>query len=141
MPTKPHRSKDTKKFLDEAVAKSTYHTKPVTRKRALTAALLAFPLGSLGVHNFMMRLKKRGFLHLIVSTIGFSMVFYPLVYGIAVYYKCTYEKQCIDISGYDGLLNAIIITGMVLWSLSIIWGFVEGVIILININRFPTETD
>lgn len=143
MPTKPSKSKQKhgKDFLDEAVAKSTYRYKPVTRRRALYAAIFGIPFGWAGIHNFIMRRKKRGALHVIISTVAISMFFYPICYGVTVVYRCKQGLECVDISGYDDTLNFLIITGLVLYGANIIWGIIESIIILININRFPTAAD
>ena len=141
MPTKPSKStrKHGKDYLDEAVAKSTYHYKPITRRRAIYAAILGIPFGWAGIHNFIMRRKKRGALHMIISTVALSLFFYPLSYGISVVYRCRKGLECIDMSGYDDTLNVLIIIGLILYGANIIWGIVESVIILINIKRFPTS--
>lgn len=136
MPTKPSR-KHGKDFLDEAVAKSTYRKKELTRNRVIFAGILAFPLGSTGIHNFLMRNKKRGLIHLLYSSTTFGMFFIPMVYGLAVLYRCTHKMGCEDISDYDDTLNAILIAGLILFCISIIWGAVEGVIILLHRNRYP----
>jgi hypothetical protein len=144
MPTKPSQHKSKKhsnNYLDEAVAKSTYHKKPVTRNRAILAGLLGIPFGWIGIHNFLMRRKKRAFAHFTFSSIGFGMFFLPVCYGVAVIYQCRHTKECIDISSYDDTLNAIVITGIILFAISVLWGAIEGIILLINRNRFPVSTD
>ena len=70
MPTKPSHKKHGKDYLDEAVAKSTYRKKPITRSRAIKAGILGILLGTTGIHNAMMRNKKRGFVHLLFSSIS-----------------------------------------------------------------------
>ena len=137
MPTKPSKNrKHGKEYLDEAVAKSTYRKKPVTRKRAVFAGILAFPLGLIGAHDFALRNKKRGFFHLLISTVFFGMVFLPLSHGIFVVYQCQHGGECIDMSGYDDTLNVIVIAGLILLAASFIWGIVEGIIILTHLGRF-----
>ena len=140
MPTAPSKSKQKhgKDYLDEAVAKSIYRYKPISRKRALYAAVLGFPFGWAGIHNFVMRRKKRGALHVIISTVALSLFFYPFSYGISVVYRCKLGIECIDMSAYDDTLNALIIAGLVLCVANLLWGIIESIIILINLNRFPT---
>ena len=132
MPTAPSKSKQKhgKDYLDEAVAKSTYRHKPISRKRALYAAIL-------GIHNFVMRRKKRGALHVIISTVALSLFFYPFSYGISIVYRCKLGIECIDMSAYDGTLNVLIIAGLVLCVANLLWGIIESIVILINLNRFP----
>ena len=133
MPTKPSKyKKHGKDYLEEAVAKSTYHYKPITRKRAAVAALIGIPFGWSGIHNFMMRRRKRAALHFIISTIAISMFFYPLSYGIAVVYQCQHGGECIDMSGYDDTFNVLIIVGLISFALNILWGIIESVIITVE---------
>lgn len=141
MPTKPSKKKHGKDYLDEAVAKSTFHKKPITRKRAIIAGLLAIPLGCIGFHDLLLRNKKRGFIHLVVSSIAFGMVFFPLAHAFAVVYQCQIGKECISMEGYDGTLNAIVIAGMIFFAASVIWGIIEGIIILTHLSRFPKSND
>ncbi len=140
MPTAPSKSKTKhgKDYLDEAVAKSTYHSKPISRKRALYAGILGIPFGWAGLHNFIMHRKKRGILHVIFSTIALTLFFYPFSYGITVVYRCKLKIECIDISSYDNTLNVLIIVGLILCALNFIWGIIESIVILINLKRFPT---
>lgn len=141
MPTSPRKSnKRGKDYLEEAVAKSTYHYKPITRRRAAVAALFGIPFGWMGIHNFMMRRRKRAALHFAISAIAISMFFYPLCYGISVYYKCQQTGECAKVEN-DDLLNVLVIIGLIAFALNIIWGIVESVIILININRFPSSIE
>ena len=140
MPTKPRANK--KMTLDEAVAKSDWRNRPVSRKRATVAGILGIPFGCLGMHDFIMRHKKRGFIHLLITTFVFGMFFTPFMYGVSVAYGCMHPElnlQCIKISDYDDTLNAIMIIGMVLTVASIIWGIVESVIILANRNSFQDK--
>ena len=134
MPTKPHR----KMTLDEAVAKSTWQSKPITRKRATLAGYLGILLGFTGIHNLIMRRKKRAIAHAASSAIAFAMMLIPLAHALIVVYKCKHPEQyaCPDISGYDDTLNVVLIAGIILSMLAILWGMVEGVIILLNRNRF-----
>lgn len=141
MPTKPHKTSHGKNYLDEAVAKSTYHYKPITRKRAATAASLGLFLGWSGLHNFLMRRRKRGALHFILSAISIAMFFYPLCHGIAVVYQCQHGGKCIDMSSYDDFLNVLIIIGLITFAANIIWGIVEAIVIFINLGRFPNSID
>lgn len=136
MPTKPSRkssfksTKHGKDYLDEAVAKSGYYRKPITKKRAILAGILAIPFGSTGIHNYIMHNAKRGFIQGLIGSITFAMVIIPLSYGIMAYYRK------IDISGYDDTLNAILIIGLIGFAISLIWGIVEGIIILTHIGKF-----
>ena len=142
MPTKPTKSKKHgKAYLDEAVAKSTYHKKPITRKRAFCAAVFGIPFGWMGMHNFIMRRKKRGLLHLLTSNIAFLLFFVPFCLGIMAVYPCRHGGECIDISSYDNTLNVILIIGIVSFVACLIWGIVESVVILINLNRFPETVE
>jgi TM2 domain-containing membrane protein YozV len=136
MPTKPSSKKHGKAYLDEAVEKSTYRAKPITRKKAIIAGCLALPLGSTGIHNFLMRNKKRGFFHLLISSIAFGLFFFPFSHALLAVYSCQMGGECIDMSSYDDTLNALLITGLILLAGSIIWGAVEGIIILINHKHF-----
>jgi len=133
MPTKPH-----KMTLEEAVARSTWQEKPITRRRATIAAYLGILLGFTGIHNLIMRRKKRALAHAVSSTIAIAMFLIPLISVLIVVVKCQHPEQfeCPDISGYDDTLNVIMIAGMILTALAIIWGFIEGVILLLNRNRF-----
>ena len=140
MPTKPRANK--KMTLNEAVAKSDWRNRPVSRKRATVAGILGIPFGCLGMHDFIMRHKKRGFIHLIATTIAFGLFFVPFIYGVSVVYGCMHPElnlQCIKIGDYDDTLNTIMIIGMVLTVASIIWGIVESVIILANRNSFQDK--
>lgn len=139
MPTKPSKKKHGKDYLDEAVAKSTYHKKPITRKRAIRAGILGILLGCTGIHNSIMHNKKRGFAHLLLSTIAFGMFFFPLSHAFLVVYQCQHGGECINITGYDDVLNVLVIAGFILFIASIIWGIVEGIIILKNCKNFPKE--
>lgn len=141
MPTKPSKKSHGKAYLDEAVAKSTYRKKPISRRRAIIAGLLAVPLGCIGFHDLLLRNKKRGFIHCLFSSIAFGMVFFPLMHGFAVVYQCQNGGECISMDGYDDTLNAIVIAGLVLFAASIIWGIVEGIIILTHLNRFTVSED
>ena len=137
MPTKPHTEK--KMTLDEAVAKSDWHNRPVSRKRATVAGIVGIPFGCLGMHDFIMRHKKRGFIHLIATTIAFGLFFGPFIYGVSVVYGCMHPElklQCVKIDDYDDTLNVIMIIGLVLTLASILWGIVESVIILARRNQF-----
>ena len=140
MPTKPRANK--KMTLDEAVAKSDWRNRPVSRKRATVAGILGIPFGCLGMHDLIMRHKKRGFIHLIATTIAFGLFFVPFIYGVSVVYGCMHPEmnlQCVKIDDYDDTLNVIMIIGMVLTVASIIWGIVESVIILINRKNFQEK--
>lgn len=130
MPTSPNK-KHGRDYLEEAVAKSTYHKKPLTRERAISCGILAIMLGTTGIHNFLMRQKKRGLLHLLFSSLAFGMFLIPLCFGLAAY------RKHIDISSYDKTLNAILIGGIVLFAVSLIWAIAEGIILLINAKNFP----
>ncbi len=141
MPTKPNRKKHGKDYLDEAVAKSTYRKKPITRSRAIKAGILGILLGTTGIHNAMMRNKKRGFIHLLFSSITFGMFFLPLGHGLVIVYTCQHGGECIDMSSYDDTLNFILIAGIVLFLASIIWGIVEGIIILKHAGDYPKKND
>jgi hypothetical protein len=141
MPTKPSHKKHGKAYLDEAVAKSTYRKKPITRSRAIKAGILGILLGTTGIHNALMHNKKRGFVHLLYSSTTFGMFFLPLCHGFLVIYKCRHGGECIDMTSYDDTLNALVIAGLILFATSIIWGIVEGVIILKNAKNFPKKTD
>lgn len=141
MPTKPSHKKHGKDYLDEAVAKSTYRKKPITRSRAIKAGILGILLGTTGIHNAMMRNKKRGFVHLMYSSATFGMFFLPICHGISVVYKCQHGGECIDMSSYDDTLNFILIAGIVLFLASIVWGIVEGVIILKHAGDYPKKND
>ena len=134
MPTKPH----SKITLEEAVAKSTWQSKPITRKRATLAGYFGVLLGFTGVHNLIMRRKKRAFAHAASSAVAFAMMLIPLAHALIVVYKCKHPEQyaCPDISGYDDTLNVVLITGIILSILAILWGIAEGIIILANRNRF-----
>ena len=142
MPTKPSKNKKHgKDYLDEAVAKSTYRKKPITRSRAIKAGIFGILLGTTGIHNAIMRNKKRGFVHLLYSSITFGMFFMPLSYAFSVVYRCQHGGECVDISGYDDTLNVLVIAGFILFFTSIVWGIVEGVIILKNYKSFPKKID
>ncbi len=133
MPTKPH-----KMTLDEAVARSTWQDKPITRRRATIAGYFGVLLGFTGVHNLIMRQKKRALIHALSSAAAFAMFLAPLIYVLVVVVKCQHPEkfECPDISGYDDTLNVIMIIGMILSGLALLWGTAEGVIILLNRNRF-----
>ena len=47
--------------------------------------------------------------------------------------------QCIKIDDYDDTLNVIMIIGLILTLVSILWGIVESVIILINRKNFQEK--
>ena len=142
MPTKPSKhKKHGKDYLDDAVAKSTYHKKPITRGRAIKAGILGILLGTTGIHNALMHNKKRGFVHLLFSSATFGMFFLPLGHAFSVVYLCKHGGECIDISSYDDALNVLVIAGFILFAASIIWGIVEGVIILKNCKSFPKKID
>jgi hypothetical protein len=142
MPTKPTKHKNHgKAYLDEAVAKSTYRRKPITRRRALYGALLGIPFGWMGIHNFALRQKKRGLLHMLTSNIAFLLFFIPFCLGIMAVYPCRHGGECIDISSYDDTLNVLLIIGLIAFVVCIIWGIIESVVILINLNRFPKSTE
>lgn len=144
MPTKPSKNtskKHGKAFLNEAVAKSGYYRKPITKKRAITAGVVAILLfGSVGIHDFIMQNRKRGLIHMFIGTIAFGMFFVPLCYGISVVYRCRDTGECIDISSYDDTLNAILVAGIFFFLASTIWGIVEGIIILTHLGRFVDKT-
>ena len=128
MPTKPRTEK--KMTLDEAVAKSDWHNRPVSRKRATVAGILGTPFGCLGIHD------------LIATTIAFGLFFVPFIYGVSVVYGCMHPEmnlQCIKIDDYDDTLNVIMIIGLILTLVSILWGIVESVIILINRKNFQEK--
>lgn len=136
MPTKPSKNKHGKDYLDEAVAKSTYRRKPISRNRAIAAGILAVPLGCIGMHDILLRNKKRGFIHILISSVAFGMFFLPLSHAFMIVYKCKHNLGCEDIHGYDDTLNVIVIAGLILFAASIIWGIIEGIIILTHLNRF-----
>ncbi|MCQ2570747.1 MAG: hypothetical protein MJ154_00650 [Candidatus Saccharibacteria bacterium] len=139
MPTKPTHKKHGKAYLDEAVAKSTHRRKPITRNRAITAGILALPMGCLGMHDIILHNIKRGLIHAVISSIAFGMFLIPLTYAFMVIYKCKHDMGCDDIHGYDDTLNAVLITGIVLFAASVIWGIVEGIIILTHLDRFTEK--
>ena len=141
MPTAPSKKKHGKDYLDEAVAKSTYRKKPITRRRAMIAGILAIPLGCIGFHDFLLRNKKRSFVHTLVSAIAFFMVVIPLAHAFTIVYRCQIGEECLSMEGYDDTLNAIVIAGLVIFAASIIWGIVEGIIILTHLNRFTSSED
>ena len=141
MPTKPSKRKRGKDYLDEAVAKSAYRKKPITRSRAIKAGTLGILLGATGIHNILMHNTKRGLAHLLYSSTAFGMFFLPLCHAFIVVYLCKHGEECIDISSYDDTLNTLVITGFALFATSIIWGAVEGIIILKNYKNFPKKTD
>lgn len=141
MPTAPSKRKHGKDYLDEAVAKSTYRKKPITRHRAFIAGILAIPLGCIGFHDLLLRNKKRGFIHCLISSIAFAMVIFPLAHGFAIVYQCQNGGECLSMAGYDDTLNAIVIAGLVIFAASVIWGIVEGIIILTHLNRFTSSED
>ena len=136
MPTKPSKNKHGKDYLDEAVAKSTYRRKPISRNRAIAAGILAVPLGCIGMHDILLRNRKRGFIHMLISSVAFGMFFLPLSHAFMIVYKCKHNLGCEDIHGYDDTLNVIVIAGFILFAASIIWGIIEGIIILTHLNRF-----
>ena len=134
MPTKPHK----KMTLEEAVAKSTWQHKPITRRRATIAGYLGILLGFTGVHNLIMYRKKRALAHALSSAVAFAMFLLPLFHVLSVVIMCQHPEryECPDIRGYDGTLNFILTSGLILSGVAILWGIVEGIIILINRNRF-----
>ena len=141
MPTAPSKKKHGKDYLDEAVAKSTYRKKPISRRRAMVAGLLAIPLGCIGFHDLLLRNKKRGFIHCLISSIAFGMVLLPVAHAFTIVYQCQNGGECLSIEGYDDTLNVIVIAGLVIFAASIIWGIVEGIIILTHLNRFTSSED
>ena len=110
--------------------------KPITRKRAIKAGIFGILFGFTGIHNAMLNNKKRALAHLLSSGIAFAMFLAPLIYGIAIVYQCKHSDTCIDISGYDDTLNVILITGMILSVAAILWGIIEGIIILLKSARY-----
>jgi len=138
MATKPH----TRLTLDEAVEASDWKKRKISRRRATTAGIVGLFFGYMGAHDFIMRHKKRGFVHLISAAIAITMFFMPFLYGVSVVYGCRHPElnlQCVDISEYDDMLNVIMIIGMVLTAGVIIWGIVESIIILRNRDCFPKQ--
>ncbi len=143
MPTKPH--KNIKSKLQEAIEKSTKKhrrkAKPLTRKRVTYCGIAGILFGWLGIHNFMMHRPKRAFGHIIYSAITFDMFAIPLIYAAFVVYQCRHGKECIDITSYDDTLNVVVIVGLILFITSVIWGVVEGIILIANRSRFPVEAE
>ncbi len=135
MPTKPHRKKGTA-YLDEAVAKSTYHEKQISKRRALIAGLCAFPFGFTGLHNYLMRRKKRAFAHFVISGVALLMFFYPFLIAVKNYMSCRKGLECEDLSQFSVLFNILVIAGIVTFAASFIWAIVEGIVILTHLRRF-----
>ena len=136
MPTKPHKIS-----LDEAVEASTWRGKPITRKRATVAGILGIIFGFSGLHNLIMHRKKRAAGHFITSSIAFAMFVYPFAYGVAVVYCNNHIdtfKNCPNVTegGLDTTLNIVMTIGLVLSISALLWGIIEGIIILVHRNRF-----
>lgn len=127
-----------KEFLDEAVEKSTYRPRAISRRRATIAGIFAIPFGWSGIHCLMMRSKKRGLLHFAAATVALAMFVFPVMHGIMVVYNCRKGIECVKIDGYDDALNVLVIAGLILFAANVIWGIVEGVIILKN-RKFFSE--
>ena len=137
MPTKPSKhAKHGKDYLDEAVAKSTYHAKPITRKRATVSGVLGVLLGFTGIHNWIMRRKKRAFMHSMISAIGFFMFFLPIAHGVIVVYNCRHGFGCEDMRSYSDIFNILVIAGFAIFGFSLIWGIVEGITILTHLSHY-----
>ena len=140
MPTKPSKSK--RMTLDEAVAASSWKNRPVSRKRATTAGIVGLFFGYMGAHDFIMRHKKRGFIHLIAFSICFTMFLVPFFMGVIAAYCRMHPElkvQCLDLRGNDITLNVIMTTGLVLVVANLIWGIVESVIILAHRKDFEEK--
>lgn len=138
MATKPH----TRLTLDEAVEASDWKKRQISRRRATTAGIVGLFFGYMGAHDFIMRHKKRGFFHLATAAIAISMFLMPFLYGVSVVYGCRHPElnlECVDISGYDDMLNTVMTIGMIFTAIVIIWGIVESIIILKNRDSFPKK--
>lgn len=56
---------------------------PVTSsKNKIVAALLAFFLGGLGIHNFYLGYKKKAIIQLVLSLVGSLIIIGPIIVGI-----------------------------------------------------------
>lgn len=142
MPTKPHSA--TRSKLEEAVEKSSrkrHKKKPLTRGRITYCGIMGILFGWLGVHNFMMHRTKRAFGHIIYSAITFDLFFIPFAYAAYVVYQCRHGYECIDMSSYDDTLNVILIIGLILFATSVIWGIIEGIVLITSRSRFPSKTE
>ena len=137
MPTKPH--KNAKAYLDEAVAKSTAQAKPISHRRAIISGFAGIFCGFSGIHNMLMYRKKRGFVHLLLSTAALALVYYPFRHALYYYVRCRQGIECIDMSSFTIPFNVMVISGFALFVISVIWGVVEGVIILVHHKRFATS--
>ena len=140
MPTRPNSKK--KMTLDEAVVASSWRNRPVTRKRATTAGIIGLFFGYMGAHDFIMRHKKRGLVHLISFAIAFTMFIVPFFLGVlSVYCRMHPELnvECLDLRGNDVTLNIVMTAGLILSALGVLWGIVESIIILIHRNSFPEK--
>lgn len=110
--------------------------KPITQKRAIKAGIFGILFGFTGIHNAMLNNRKRALAHLLSSGLAFAMFLVPLFIGFIVVYQCKHGNGCTDISGYDDTLNVILITGMILSVAAILWGIIEGIIILLKSARY-----
>ena len=110
---KPATSKELKKQL--RVAKH-QNAKPMAGgKNKIVAALLAFFLGSFGVHSFYMGQKKKGFIQLGLSLLGIGLI----IAGASSY-----------VSGVGQTVPVTIIIGYLLLLGVAIWAFVDFIRIL-----------
>ncbi|MGC4152272.1 MAG: TM2 domain-containing protein [Propionicimonas sp.] len=101
---------------------------PRSRKKA---ALYAFFLGALGVHNFYLGQRKRGIGHIVLlglAVLGFVAVgFYTLF--IVFWYSDLYLGHTMDDTA-QALSVVLMVLPFALIAINVIWAIVEGIVIL-----------
>lgn len=101
---------------------SQYQGAPVSSKNKTTAALLAFFLGSIGVHNFYLGEKQKGIIHIVLAVIGW------VLYGIGI----AQMGAAIASGDVSGAFSPMMIIGLLVLAANGIWQLVEFVQILMK---------
>jgi TM2 domain-containing membrane protein YozV len=125
-----------------------YNVPPVSPKSKVAAALLAFFLGGLGIHNFYLGLKKRAIGQLATTVISVILLIagmFVMASGIGDSYN-SYD-------GYNGYYNTwdddngaligtgvamMIVAGIALLVVSV-WAFVEFILILVGSGEYGRD--
>lgn len=109
-------------------------TEPLSRKKA---ALFAFFLGALGVHNFYLGQRKRGIGHIVLlglAVLGFlGLGLYTLF--VIFWYSDLYLGHTMD-GAAQALISFLLVLPFALIAVNVIWAIIEGIVILSSPEPF-----
>ena len=102
---------------------------PVSEKSMVLAAVLAFFLGGIGVHNFYLGQKQKGLIHIGMVVVALILVFIGM---IAV-------GAALDGGSGAAVGGIIYVLGAVVSAVNGIWAFVEFILILIRKDSYGVD--